>query len=305
MSRHRDDDGRLVVLDLERDGSPLAVARDVLAASAAEEERFLARLEQMEARPAGQHRRRALVLAAAASVLFACGAVAAMGVTRALERRSGDAGTVVTAGEPDRSEQVPVVAPPTAPAADGAPPPAPQQSPHEGPREPLRLEAGHGGTDDYEEPRFRPGADSKPDALDVQGGAEYTAPAFTIPEDARLLAAIGLQRGSGMPAGQRLVGLEDFLARFPDSAYVAEVRALRVEALAEAGRPVEALAAAERFLDLHPDDPRRPQVRWLEATVARDRLQDCGRALPAYAELAAAAGPFQADAARYVEVCTP
>jgi len=79
--------------------------------------------------------------------------------------------------------------------------------------------------------------------------------------------------------------------------------ALHVEALAEAGRDSEALAAADRFRDRYPSSGRLHEVRWIEATVARDRQKDCERALPVYRELARHTGPRQSEALYYQGIC--
>jgi hypothetical protein len=76
-----------------------------------------------------------------------------------------------------------------------------------------------------------------------------------------------------------------------------------VGALAGTGDDEAALEAAAEFLTRHPDSSSRYDVRWIEATVARDRLHDCARALPAYRELAAAPGAQAGEAGFYRGVC--
>lgn len=83
---------------------------------------------------------------------------------------------------------------------------------------------------------------------------------------------------------ERLALAEAFLARYPDSALAPSVEAIRVEALA-GERPEEALQRAEAWLVAHPNHPDRRLLLSLAAPIARDDLQDCGRALPWYREL--------------------
>ena len=124
-----------------------------------------------------------------------------------------------------------------------------------------------------------------------------------ISDEAVLLARIGINRAAGVPAADRLADLDRFLAAYPGSLHGEEVLALRVEALAELGSAEEALAAAGQFAERYPDGVRHREVRWLEATVARDQLHDCARALPAYRELAEDSWGLWADAAYFRGIC--
>ena len=124
-----------------------------------------------------------------------------------------------------------------------------------------------------------------------------------ISDEAVLLARIGINRAAGVPAADRLVDLDHFEAAYPDSLHGEEVLALRVEALAELGSAEQALAAAGQFADRYPDGARRREVRWIEATVARDQLHDCSRALPAYRELAEETWGGWADATYFRGIC--
>jgi len=133
--------------------------------------------------------------------------------------------------------------------------------------------------------------------------AEPAEPGPQISDEAVLLARIGINRAAGVPAADRLLDLDRFLTAYPDSAHVEEVLALRVEALAEQGSSEQALDAAGRFAERFPDGTRRREVRWIEATVARDQLHDCSRALPAYRELAAEPWGLWAEAAYFRGIC--
>lgn len=61
--------------------------------------------------------------------------------------------------------------------------------------------------------------------------------------------------------------------------------------------------AAGRFLERYPSSERRQEIRWIEATLARDRLKDCERALPAYRELADNITPRLAEALFCQGIC--
>lgn len=139
-------------------------------------------------------------------------------------------------------------------------------------------------------------------AIDESPVALATADS-AVPDEATLYARIQLERGAGVPAADRLVDLEAFLSAYPDSPFGEEVRALQIEALADTGQDHAALAAAGSFCDRHGEGPRRRQVRWIEARVAHGRLGDCGRALPAYRELAAGTGPRVGEAMYGLGVC--
>jgi tetratricopeptide (TPR) repeat protein len=126
---------------------------------------------------------------------------------------------------------------------------------------------------------------------------------FELGDDAMLLNQILVEAASGTPAAERLFAMEQYLARYPGSDNADLVLAERVEALADIGADREVLAAAETFIQQYPDSSRRSQVRWVEATVARDRLRDCSRALRAYRELAEAGGTHHVEAMYYRGVC--
>lgn len=283
-------------------GPSLSLAQDILSSDAEQEAQFLARLEKMEVGPAGQYRRKQILALVVACLVVGTGAAAMVGILALDERPNGSAAAPPQAGHgiapPEFASEIdPHSESSEQPAPEGGEPEIGLDDPPPLVFEPLvPLES------------IEPAAPAEApadEALPRMAGTSVEPAPVTLPEDIRLLAQIELQRGSGTPPETRLEFLDDFVTRFPESTHVGEVRALTVEALADAGRNEEALDAAERYLALHPEDSRRQQVRWIEATVARDRLQDCARALPAYQELAGGTGPWKEAAEQYVEVCAP
>ncbi len=107
----------------------------------------------------------------------------------------------------------------------------------------------------------------------------------------------------GATAEELLAATSGYLERHPAGQFTVEVEAFRVEATAQSGRHREAFDLAGAFCAAHPDNPRRNQLLWLQATVARDRLRDCGLALDPYRELAALPGDTGADATYFRAVC--
>lgn len=143
---------------------------------------------------------------------------------------------------------------------------------------------------------------ASPTAVEA-GDSLALAPPGPLDPEAVLLSRIAVQRGAGVPAKDRLEDIERFLAEHPASSSHEEVLAMQVEALAASGADLDALDASRRFLDRYPSSERRQEIRWIEATVARDRLEDCERALPAYRKLADNIGPRQAEALFYQGIC--
>ena len=78
----------------------------------------------------------------------------------------------------------------------------------------------------------------------------------------------------------------------------AEARALRLEVGAEVRAPDEVIRNIDLFLAMHAAFPHRLQLLELRATLARDRLHDCGLALPTYRRLAEEAAGAQAARAQ-------
>ncbi len=118
-----------------------------------------------------------------------------------------------------------------------------------------------------------------------------------------LLATIQAQRGLGRPAEERLETLEEYLVAYPQNDSAEEVLALKVEALTQAGEYREAIGAARDYCLTYEEGPHREDVRWLEATTARDRLHDCELALTPYRELAEGVGARRAEARYYRGMC--
>ncbi len=116
---------------------------------------------------------------------------------------------------------------------------------------------------------------------------------------------IGIQDAlaAGSDAGELVAMTTGYLDRHPRGTFTAEVAAIRVEALAREGRAREAYDAAAAFVADHPRSPRRTQILQLQATVARDRLQDCALALEPYRSLAQGSSPQAAEASYYLGVC--
>lgn len=159
-----------------------------------------------------------------------------------------------------------------------------------------------------------PLAEAPVDAMETQPApvdepaVEEAAAAVEEPDDTQaqameLYATIQVERGAGKPAAERLHNLDQFLEKYPSSEYAADILANRVEALSDLGADEEVLAAAAQYIQQYPDGARRGDVRWIEATVARGHLQDCGRAMAAYRELAQTRGRRQAQSSYYRGVC--
>ncbi len=112
-------------------------------------------------------------------------------------------------------------------------------------------------------------------------------------------------RDSGATPDELIVRADAYLSAHPDGHFVEEAEATRLEALADAGRYAEAFVKAGEFCRAHPASPRRTQILWLQATVARDRLKDCELALPVYRELVALEGETAAgaEANYFLAVC--
>jgi quercetin dioxygenase-like cupin family protein len=133
------------------------------------------------------------------------------------------------------------------------------------------------------------------------------APAETVEEPGPVLTeveqrfvAIQDALGRGAPAAELVALTSAYLDEHPASTFSAEVAAIRIEALAGAGDDRGAYDAAAQFVTTFPASPRRTQILQLQATVARDRLQDCALALEPYRALAAGGS---AEASYTLAVC--
>lgn len=133
--------------------------------------------------------------------------------------------------------------------------------------------------------------------------ADDLPPIALAETEVQLLATIQAQRGLGRPAQERLEALDRYLATYPHSDSAEEVLALKVEALTDAGAYRDAIDTARDYCLTYEQGPRREEVRWLEATVARDRLHDCELALPPYRELAESSSGRRAEAEYYRGMC--
>ncbi len=83
--------------------------------------------------------------------------------------------------------------------------------------------------------------------------------------------------------GDRTVAPEllAFVAEYPDSPLASEARVAHVEFVA-VDDPAAAVVAIDDWLSDEPETPRRISLIRMRATLARDRLKDCGLALPSY-----------------------
>ena len=122
--------------------------------------------------------------------------------------------------------------------------------------------------------------------------------------DAAFLALLDA-RDSGAAPDVLITRADEYLAAQPEGPFAVEAEATRLEALARAGRYAEAFETGGQFCRNHPDSPRRTQIMWLRATVARDRLQNCELALPIYRELVLLLGESAAgaEASYFLAVC--
>ncbi len=168
----------------------------------------------------------------------------------------------------------------------------------DGTGEPAALQGGTGTTDGPApvEPLVETGED--PGTTQERSGIELSA------EEQEYLA---LQAAvmSGEATEGLLARIDRYLANAPDGPMATEIRALQVETLAEAGQYREAHDHAQAFCADYADSPWVTQMLWVQATMARDRLHDCGLALPAYRQLVdrIGDGPRAAEANYMRAVC--
>jgi hypothetical protein len=88
--------------------------------------------------------------------------------------------------------------------------------------------------------------------------------------------------------------LDAFLRQHPTSSMAPEAAALRLEVAAELEPPRIVVADLDVWLRANLEHPRRLALLELQATLARDHLQDCALALPPYRALAIEATVTQA-----------
>ncbi len=93
------------------------------------------------------------------------------------------------------------------------------------------------------------------------------------------------EQGSSDP-DELYARLTRLLADNPQSTADAEIRALRLEVEQEVHEPLEVIRHIDLFLAMYPTYPNRLAYLRMRATLARDGMQDCERALPTYRRLA-------------------
>jgi hypothetical protein len=109
---------------------------------------------------------------------------------------------------------------------------------------------------------------------------------------------------AGASPSTSVADLDGFLARWPRSPLASEASAVRVTLRVGSAPAADALREAEAWIADHPTSPRRVDMLELAATLARDQLRDCERALPLYRMLALdATGPAQSRAEAWRGLC--
>lgn len=99
---------------------------------------------------------------------------------------------------------------------------------------------------------------------------------------------------------------EDFLAQWQDSPLRAEVQAIALAAKLSdpTGDPAETLREVDRWLADNPKHPRFVEMHYLRATLLRDQLHDCPKAIPSYRVVEQlGSGTQKAQAERYLKAC--
>ena len=119
---------------------------------------------------------------------------------------------------------------------------------------------------------------------------------------ARAFGRVQAALEDGRPVdAEYLAGL--FLDRYTEGSLRSEAQVLQIEAVASRD-PRAGLALADAWLTAHAVHAQRVDVLMLHATLARDRLEDCARALPSYAELVrTTASAAQARALAFQGLC--
>lgn len=211
------------------------------------------------------------------------GAVAVERGRVAVEGPEGDravaAGERWTWGGPGAATQVAA-----SPVAEEAPEVVEPEEPED---EALRVEPPEAPEAAQVAPAPRPQATPEPERLavvDPMEPADEPAPTSAEAAPRDYSDHLAFNRVDQATGPERLALAEAFLTRYPDSVLAPSVEAIRVDALA-GERPEEALQRAEAWLAAHPNHPDRRLLLSLAAPIARDDLQDCGRALPWYREL--------------------
>jgi len=116
-----------------------------------------------------------------------------------------------------------------------------------------------------------PDAPTKPEAPMPAGSETDVSAVF-----ARLLVRVDDRSDETIEAD-----LLAFIVEYPESPLAVEARTLHIQHLSIAD-PAGAVSAIDGLLEAEPETPRRVSLLRMRATLARDRLQDCGLALGSY-----------------------
>ena len=136
--------------------------------------------------------------------------------------------------------------------------------------------------------------------------APATAP---VPPNDVTSAALGwrdvlIRLEQGGTADDRIAALRSYQVRYPDSPFEPEAEALMLLIPGAQGEPRARLGDLERWLGRNPDAARSVEVHALAARIAREGLQDCGRAAPHDRVVAAAtSGASRAKAQAFLGLC--
>ncbi len=145
----------------------------------------------------------------------------------------------------------------------------------------------------------------EPEPVAVLAPSDDADPApDVLPDDVRNFTRIqeSIEMNSAPATTLRLTEL--FLARHPDSELAEEATILRLELLAQAAPPRQALSALDAWISEHPDHAQFLRLLEMRADVARNGLQDCRVALPSYRVLAEKArGSRKARARAFRGLC--
>lgn len=145
------------------------------------------------------------------------------------------------------------------------------------------LVAGEGWT--WPEPNALPNAPRRALAAAEDTNPPPAPPAEPVTEDAALQHALSLE-AAGRPRHEAIAAWDGFLARFPASPYAEEASVRRLTLRLVELPPERRLAEVEAWLQAWPDGAHRAELLERAATIAKDELRDCERALPFYAALA-------------------
>ncbi|MDP6933404.1 MAG: hypothetical protein QGG40_10840 [Myxococcota bacterium] len=98
--------------------------------------------------------------------------------------------------------------------------------------------------------------------------------------------------------------LERFLDECPASTLAPEAQAARLLAQSDVVPPEDAVSEIQDWLAQNPESPRRLDLLEMEADLAREEMEDCNLALPAYRALSReASGRVGAEATAWLGLC--